>query len=135
MPFVMDTSVAMAWCFEDEQNPYTESVLDRLSTDTAVVPRIWPYEVVNVLLVAERKGRISQAMADQFLDTLGELPITLADFSWPDQAETLLLRARSAGLTAYDAAYLSLASRLGCALATQDRELLKAARELGVVLL
>ena len=38
MTCVVDAPVAMAWCFEDEQNTYTESVLDSLSTETAVVP-------------------------------------------------------------------------------------------------
>lgn len=55
MPFVVDNSVAMAWCFEDEANPYTESVLDRLQADEAVVPSIWPLEAANVLLLAERR--------------------------------------------------------------------------------
>jgi predicted nucleic acid-binding protein len=133
--FVEDASVVLAWCFEDEQNPYTESVLDRLTTETAVVPPIWPYEIVNALLIAERKGRLSPALADEFLYTLGELPITVGELSWPNDAEALVLRGRTTGLTAYDTAYLALALRLGCPLATQDNELLRVARALGVTVL
>jgi predicted nucleic acid-binding protein len=133
--FVVDASVAMAWCFEDEQNPYTESVLDRLSTEAAVAPPIWACELVNVLLVAERKGRISAALADEFLYTLGELPITVTEFNWPSQAETLLLRGRATGLSAYDTDYLALALRLAYPLATQDKKLRAAALELGVAIL
>ncbi len=135
MACVVDASVAMAWCFEDEQNAYTESVLDSLSTETAVVPSIWAYEVVNVLLIAERKGRISAALADEFLYTLAELPIMVEEFHWPNQAETLLLRGRATDLTAYGTAYLTLALRLACPLATQDKKLLSAARHLGVAIL
>ncbi|HEY5230790.1 MAG TPA: type II toxin-antitoxin system VapC family toxin, partial [Galbitalea sp.] len=61
--FVIDTSLAMAWCFEDEATPPTEAVLDRLREDQAVVPAIWPLEIANVLLVAERRGRLTEAQA------------------------------------------------------------------------
>ena len=30
MPFVLDNSVAMSWCFEDEATVFTDRVLDRL---------------------------------------------------------------------------------------------------------
>ena len=53
--FVVDNSVVMAWCFEDEISPYAELILDSLENTTAIVPLIWPLEVGNVLLVAERK--------------------------------------------------------------------------------
>lgn len=135
MPFVVDASVTMAWCFDDEKNNYTEAILDRLSTDTAVVPAIWPLEVINVLIQAERKGRLTTSEADQFLLTLGELPIVVMDLRWPSDAEPLILRARQSRLTAYDTAYLVLALRQGCAIATQDRELKEAASDLGIALL
>lgn len=135
MSFVVDASVTMAWCFEDEKNDYTESVLDRLASESAVVPAVWPFEVVNVLLMAERRGRLSPAAQDAFLYTIGELPINVAEFNWPSAAETLLLRGRLTGLTAYDAAYLGLALRFRCPLATQDQKLRTAAEKLGVPVL
>jgi predicted nucleic acid-binding protein len=68
--FVIDSSVAMAWCFEDEASDATDAVLDRLNEECAVVPAIWPLEVANVLLVAERRGRLSEAQASRFLELL-----------------------------------------------------------------
>ncbi|MBE3557433.1 MAG: type II toxin-antitoxin system VapC family toxin [Firmicutes bacterium] len=124
----------MAWCFKSEQSTYTEAVLDRLATESAIVPAIWPLEVVNVLLVAERRKVLSSASAEAFLETLSELPIAISWFNWPNGAEILLLRGRSTGLTAYDAAYLELAVRLGYPLATRDRKLQAAAEQLGVAL-
>jgi len=53
--FVVDNSVVMSWCFKDETNRYADSILDRLTKATAVVPSIWPLEVVNILLVAEQQ--------------------------------------------------------------------------------
>ena len=66
--FVLDTSVAMAWCFEDETNPYADAVLDSLIDNAALAPSIWPLEVGNVLLVAERRKRMSQPDSMRFLE-------------------------------------------------------------------
>ncbi len=73
--FVIDASVAMTWCFEDEASRESDAVLDMLRDEDAVVPAIWPLEVANVLLVAERRGRLSEAKANRFLELLSQLPI------------------------------------------------------------
>lgn len=131
--FVIDTSLAMAWCFEDEATKATEAVLDALADDEAVVPAIWPLEVANVLLVAERRGRLTEAQANRFLELLGHLPIQV-DGSAAD-AGAILAVGRRHTLSSYDASYLVLAERRGAALATLDRPLAKAARKAGVPLL
>ena len=131
--FVIDTSVAMAWCFQDEATQATEAVLDLLRTDQAVVPAIWPLEVANVLLVAERRGRLSEAQASRFLELLAQLPINV-DTSPTDMAG-IVATGRRHTLSSYDASYLLLAERLGATLATLDKPLAKAARKAGVQLL
>ena len=40
--FVLDCSVTLAWCFQDETNPYADDVLERLNLESAVVPSLWP---------------------------------------------------------------------------------------------
>ncbi|MCG6535226.1 MAG: type II toxin-antitoxin system VapC family toxin, partial [Syntrophales bacterium LBB04] len=75
--FVIDNSVVMSWCFEDETNPYADNVLSRLEEATAFVPAIWPLEVGNVLLVAERNHRLSEADSARFIALLSELPIVV----------------------------------------------------------
>jgi len=75
--FVIDNSVVMAWCFEDETSQYTEAILDSLAVSTAFVPSIWPLEVGNVLLVAEREKRLSESGSARFIALLNELPITI----------------------------------------------------------
>jgi predicted nucleic acid-binding protein len=131
--FVIDASVAMAWCFEDEATPATDSVLDLLGNDHVVVPAIWPLEVANVLLVAERRGRLTEAQASRFLELLAQLPINV-DTSPTDMAG-IVATGRRHTLSSYDAAYLHLAERLGATLATLDKPLAKAARKAGVQLL
>jgi predicted nucleic acid-binding protein len=131
--FVIDTSVAMAWCFEDKATEAADLVLDRLREDEAVVPAIWPLEVANVLLVAERRGRLTEAQASRFLGLLTQLPIEVDDA--PRELAGIVAAGRRHELSSYDASYLVLAERLGASLATLDGRLSKAAERAGVELL
>src|SRR5262249_32482851 len=58
---VLDSSVAAAWCFPDEQDAYSQSVLDALADQTAIVPYLWHLEVANILIMGERRKRSTQA--------------------------------------------------------------------------
>ena len=40
-PFVVDASLTLSWCFEDEATQYTRSVLTTLQTTYAVVPALF----------------------------------------------------------------------------------------------
>lgn len=129
---VVDNSVVMGWCFEDEANAYADAVLECLDNGEAFVPAIWPLEVGNVLLVAERKGRLGKADVVRFVELLGELPISV-DQETPERMLTaVFILARDTGLSTYDASYLDLAMRLDLPIATRDQSLLKAARKCGV---
>lgn len=126
--FVVDTSVVMAWCFQDAGNRYADAVLESLEAGEAFVPAIWPLEVGNVLLVAERKKRLAEASLVRFLALLRNLPITVEQET-PDRMLTEIVSlARTHHLSTYDASYLDLAMRLGLPIATQDTQLAKAAK-------
>lgn len=127
---VIDTSITMAWCFEDESTDETEALLDRVVREGAVVPQLWTHEISNVLLVAERRGRVTEAQSARITSLLSQLPIRIS-LDAPSPAEQLAL-ARNHGLTSYDAAYLWLAELLGLPLATLDEDLASAARAAGV---
>lgn len=132
MPFVVDASVTLAWCFEAESTPSTEAVLDLLAEDSAVVPALWELEVSNVLLLAERRGRITETNSARFVALLGQLPI-LVDTAGADM-NSVLAAGRRHQLTAYDATYLVLAQREGVPLATLDTRMRAAAHAAGVPL-
>ncbi len=131
---VLDCSVTMAWCFEDENDEYADAVLDALATGRGIVPGIWSLEVANVLAVAERRRRLKEAESARFIELLSDLPI-LVDEGGHDRAFTAVLSlARSFGLSSYDAAYLDLAMRIGENLATRDEALRAACGQVGVSL-
>lgn len=132
MPFVVDASVTLSWCFADEDTPLGRAALTALETTYAVVPAVWPFEIANALAVAERRQRITPTGIEEFLEVLRRLPIQVErrDAVWVCHAAIAL--ARDHNLTAYDAAYLDLARREQLSLATLDQKLLEAAAALGV---
>ena len=65
---VIDNSVVMAWFFRDESTKFADNILDQFENYAAIVPAIWPLEVGNVLLVAERKGCIGAATVYKLLN-------------------------------------------------------------------
>ena len=132
--FVLDASVTMAWCFEDKAAPYADAVLDNLDQVTAIAPGIWLLEVGNVLVVAERRGRLTAAETMRFLSLLSELPITVEGESPSRAWGEILALAREQRISTYDAAYLALAMRTGLPLATQDTALREAAARCGVMI-
>ncbi len=134
MPFVLDASITMSWCFADESTPYTRSVLASLLDTYAEVPSLWTFEVANVLAVNEKKQRITSAIADEFIHTLTGLDIRVEQAAAPVNGNALLPLVRRYGLTAYDAAYLELAKRKNMPLATLDKDLIAAAPQEGVTL-
>lgn len=129
---VLDCSMTVAWLLEDEQPQRAANVLDRVVEEGAVVPTLWPLEVGNALLVAERRGRLSTDHRIQALRDLSALPITLDDETAGRAWRETMGLAETHELTLYDAAYLELALRRGFALATLDKPLRNAAGRVGV---
>jgi predicted nucleic acid-binding protein len=135
MAFVIDASATMPWRFADEATPWTEALLDRVEAgEEVLVPAHWPLEVVNSLLVAERKGRVTDAQVSEFLEDLAALPIRVVPAAAAPQWPAIHRLAEQYRLTAYDAAYLELAQRTGLPLATLDGDLRKAAAAAGAAL-
>ena len=129
MAFVPDASVAAAWVLPDEEAALADLALGRLGAETAKTPGVFWHELRNLLLTAERRGRIDERHADASMARLRRLPIVCP--SDTDDREVMAL-ARAHRLTAYDASYLALAIREGCALASLDRRLNEAAAAEGV---
>ena len=132
MPFVIDASIAACWAFHDEDHPTARITLERIRHDQAHAPSLWWFEVRNMLVVSERRGRITETDTAAFLSGLARLGV-LIDRT-PDEAVVMTL-ARQHRLTIYDAAYLELAQRENLPLATLDRALIEAARAIAVPLI
>ena len=132
--FMLDCSVTMAWCFDDEATPYTDGVRDSLADIRAVVPSNWPHEAANATIMGERRKRLDEARSRRFLVLLEALPIILDEETGTRAFGDTVHLARTYQLSAYDAAYLELAIRRGLPLACNDGKLKTAAVAAGVVL-
>jgi predicted nucleic acid-binding protein len=135
MSFVVDASIALAWCVNDERTEAIMNLLYSLDQTRALAPLLWPLETLNGLLVAQRRRRIHAHERAELVGFLRDLPITL-DTETTEHAWTITIElAEHHRLSVYDAAYLELAQRRELPLATIDRGLAKAARELGTLVL
>ncbi len=129
MAFVLDASIVACWFLDDENHIVADVALELLGAGSAVTPAPWWFEVRNMLLMSERRGRTTEAATTGFLRRLRTLAITV-DRN-PDEA-TVIRLARQHRLTFYDAAYLELAQRAEIALATLDKAMVRAAQAMDV---
>ena len=132
--FVIDASVTLAWGFADEANAYVDAVLESLTTAEAIAPAVWPLDIGNALIVAERRGRLSKADSARFLSLLEQLPISVEQETPARMLGEIIALAREHNLSTYDASYLDLAMCQGLPLATRDEALRRAALACGVPL-
>ena len=135
MSFILDASVTLCWCFENQANDYSEAIFGMLAGgEEAIAPFIWPIEVANVLVRAEKRKSLNLAQVTGFLEELCAWPIQVDSLGVDRAFQQILSTARYYNLTTYDAAYLELAVRQGLPLATLDDNLRKAADAAGVPL-
>ena len=131
MTVVVDASIAAAWLLPEEDSDAAEAVIMGLSGRPPVPSLFW-HEVRNILVTAERRGRIVAGEPAAAMGRLRRLP--LEDAGAGSDGAVLAL-ASAHGLTTYDAAYLALAQQRGLPLATLDQKLARAARREGVTIL
>ena len=132
MPFAIDPSFAAAWFLPDEKNPSADALLERLEGDlseNAVVPTLFRHELLNLLWTAHRRGRIAEDAAFELARRAERYPFRESP---PSPAQAILRLARVHRLTTYDATYLALALDSRLELASNDKDLVAAARKEGV---
>lgn len=134
MSFVLDASVVLAWLLPDEESDPAERLIGRVAVDRVFAPSLLLLEVGNALLQAERRARIRAATRLDLLGAFTTLPIILEPIAADSMLRAGVLAQRHA-LNLYDGCYLELAVTRGCALATFDRGLIRAADSEGVPLL
>jgi predicted nucleic acid-binding protein len=132
MRFVLDASIAITWALRDEDHPLADLAFLQLQAGSAIVPGIWWYEIRNILVLNERRNRISPGDSAQFLRDLEQFSI---DVDFPRNGAQVMDLSRRYKLSVYDAAYLALAMRERLPLATLDKDLEAAALAAGVPLL
>jgi len=75
--FIVDSSVALSWCFEDERTAATHALLERIAEAGALAPQHWPLEVLNGLMMGERRKRNDAAVRRRLGGLIRDLPVSL----------------------------------------------------------
>ena len=107
----------------DENDHYADDVLNLLIEQQAIVPSLWHLEVMNVLLMAQRKNRINTDHITRILQTLSQLNISTDKKQLNITNTDFVDFAQHYKLTSYDASYLYLAKRERIPLATLDKKM------------
>jgi predicted nucleic acid-binding protein len=132
MRFVVDASVAAAWSLPDEESGLAERLLLAVGDSGEIlVPAIWPFELANVFVMAQRRDRLDEIAIARARAAVEALPIRIVEIERRDVLDAVESLARTSGLTAYDATYLYLAIRERLPLATLDDRLRAAASAAG----
>ncbi len=127
---LIDASITLAWLFNEGGRGVA---LDRqIEPLELFAPWLWRLEVVNVILVRERRRQITQAQGTRLLEALEALDIEVVGEPVNRTLSSLAQTARPHQLTAYDAIYLDLAISLALPLFTNDGNLRIAAERVGV---
>jgi predicted nucleic acid-binding protein len=129
--FVLDASLALRWCFQDEATEATESLLTLLQNQEALawVPGIWQHEVLNGLGKGITRGRVDRQRAFLLWQEIRELPLRIVEI--PIDRKLLEL-ALEHNLAVYHACYLSLGMTHRLAIATLDGKLQLATKKAGL---
>lgn len=130
---VIDNSVVVSWLYPAQTSAYTEALLERIGRSTLHVAFIWPAEYANTAAALVRRGLLDEAQGEEMIALAGRLNLNVDRM--PPASDALYRLARQYALSAYDAAYLELALRLRCPLATRDTALERAARAEGLFLI
>lgn len=130
--FVLDAIATLAWLFDEDGAAGRLGPL--LAAGDPVAPWIWRLEVVNAVLVSERRKLLTAAQSGRLLGLLDEWNVETIGEPEGRPLSALAQTARPHQMSAYDATYLELAVSLGLPLCTLDGAMQRAAKSLGIPL-
>lgn len=133
MAWVIDCSFAAALFLPDERSDRAAALFrGARGNDEFIVPHLWWYELSNILKTSVARKRLTHADVMEILKQIDSMGFTTDSDFGTDYARNLFDISVLYGISAYDAAYLSLALDRKASLATLDDELAAAAAKAGV---
>lgn len=124
---VLDASIFLSLLLQEENNVLSGNAFEQLLTEQVelVVPPIFKVEVLNALLMARKRERISIETLRECVQLLEGAPLRTDDtIRYSDLIDIAL----DCQLTSYDASYVALASKHFVPLLTLDKAMMRAAR-------
>jgi predicted nucleic acid-binding protein len=127
---VIDASVVLKWYLDDEE--YGQKALSLLAKYVSeeldiIAPSLLEYEVINGLLIAQKRGRIKKDKILTAIDGFVNLEIKFLDLS--NLYQKVLHYCNAYKCSAYDGSYLAVAENEGAVMITSDAGLYKTVRK------
>ena len=131
--FIVDASVGFSWVHPGQATPETDHLLNEVADGaTVVVPALWFFEMSNILLIAQRRRRLTAPQRKAALEKLTAMQLTVDEEGFRKAFGKISELAEKHGLTIYDATYLELALRRSLPLASRDEALRNAVSQCGL---
>ena len=131
--FIVDASIGFAWVYQGQATPETDHLLNEVAAGaTVIVPALWFLEMSNVLLMAQRRHRLTAAQRKAAMEKLTAMQFLVDEEGTRNAFGKTSELAEKHGLTIYDATYLELALRRSLPLASRDEALRTAAKQCGL---
>jgi len=127
---VVDNSAILPLFLPDEDPKFSEKILRRAAAgEILIAPTLWLNEFGNAILVCQRRKRIDQTQREEAHRKASQLPITTEAYPAVSDLPVIHQLCEKHQLTFYDGTYLALALSKNAHLATQDKQLAKAAKK------
>jgi predicted nucleic acid-binding protein len=134
--FVVDASMGVSWVCEDQATLESDALLNQVTSGVpVVVPSFWFLEMANVLLILQRRGKLTAAQKKFALEKLAAMQFTVDDEAASNAFGQINDLAERHRLTVYGATYLELALRRKLSFASRDQALKAAGKRCGLKLL
>ncbi|HYD44642.1 MAG TPA: type II toxin-antitoxin system VapC family toxin [Phenylobacterium sp.] len=127
---MLDASAATAWLLPSQTTAAASTLLDHLDQFALIAPAVFGWEIGNIIVRRAMRGgdfRLEEALEQVHSFQIEMQPPMTIEEVWAATSGAL-----ERGLSLFDVAYLDLALERGGALASRDRQLLAAARRLGL---
>lgn len=127
---VIDTSVVLKWYLPDEEySQKAVEILDKYVSNEVdiLAPSLLEYELVNGLIIAQKRGRVKEEIILTAIDGFIGLGIKLKNLSCFHSR--VLHYCKVYNRTAYDASYLALSEEEDIPLVTADERLFNAVKK------
>lgn len=121
---VVDASVVLKWYLDDEEHGHKAmNLLNRFIANELdiIAPSLLEYEVLNGLLIAQKRGRIREENLITAISGFKDLGITLKNIL-PFYSKVIHY-CKAYGRSVYDASYMAVAVDEGAIMITSDRGL------------
>lgn len=130
MALVVDASTVVAWFVASQATPYSERILRRAAAGRLHAPALLHVELASVLTKLAHRRRIAPEAITDILLAFEALDVVTDKLA--PTARTLAALCLQHGLSAYDATYFELATRLKVPLAAGDAVLARVAKGAGI---